>query len=176
MFSKVLAFGLGALALARAASLQTPVLVCNLNLVTSAGSGKSSSALDPGMYNIYNVASTTQLRSYSNDQPIFVSYTREFPGPFGEWRVDPGPAGSDGFTITNHGLATPTYIDDAGNVMAGSQTPEVFTINPAGDGVFVVQRINQDQVWTADGSLGRSPVTLQAQNGSPEQLWRFLGV
>ncbi|KAJ7324026.1 hypothetical protein DFH08DRAFT_817498 [Mycena albidolilacea] len=174
MFSKVLAFGLGAVALARAASLQTPMLVCNMNLVTSAGPGKSSSALNPGVYNIYNVASTTQLRSYSNDQPIFVSYTREFPGPFGEWKVD--PADSDGFTITNQGLATPTYIDDAGNIVAGTQKPEVFAINSAADGAFVVQRVNQDQVWTADGSLGRSPVTLQPQSGSEEQLWRFLRI
>ncbi|KAJ7884130.1 hypothetical protein B0H14DRAFT_2564517 [Mycena olivaceomarginata] len=155
MFSKVLAFGLGAVALARAASLQTPMLMCNINLGTSAGPVKSFSALDPGVYNIYNVASTTQLRSYTRNQPIFISYTREFPGPFGEWKVD--PAGSDGFTITNQGLATPTYIDDAGNIVAGTQPPEIFAINRAADGAFVVQRVNEDQVWTADGSLGTLP-------------------
>jgi hypothetical protein len=39
-------------------------------------------AIQPGIYRITNVASHSTARSYNPSTPVFVSSTREFPGPF----------------------------------------------------------------------------------------------
>ncbi|KAF7364104.1 hypothetical protein MSAN_01069400 [Mycena sanguinolenta] len=117
MFSKVLAFGLGALALVRAApafSFQTPMLSCNVNL-DAAVAPVTSNAIQPGQYKIYNEAfGYAQLRSYSLNEPIFVSYTREEPGPFGMWNViQTGSPGSNEYKIVNLGLSGVTRVSQA---------------------------------------------------------------
>ena len=38
--------------------------------------------IEPGVYKIKNVASHSTARSFAPFSPVFVSSTREFPGPF----------------------------------------------------------------------------------------------
>jgi hypothetical protein len=90
MFSKILAFGLVALTLVRAApSFQAPMVSCSVNLDVGSQNGIPAAAghfgrLEQGNYLITNIGSGTELRSYRQNDPIFVAMTREFPGPFGE--------------------------------------------------------------------------------------------
>ena len=49
-----------------------------LALVATAIAG----AIEPGVYRITNVASYSTARSYQDNSPVYVSSTREYPGPF----------------------------------------------------------------------------------------------
>ncbi|KAJ7512987.1 hypothetical protein B0H11DRAFT_15328 [Mycena galericulata] len=177
MFSKVLALGLGALALVRAApSFQMPMISCRVNVQTSvAAADNSFDVLPPGTYSISNNAfEGVQLRSYGKDEPIFVSLTREFPGPFGLWRVEQSGNGNE-YKITNVGLNAPTYISDKNLIYTGSKS-DSFSIEPAGDGLFTIRVPNQDKVWSLDGNPVRANVQLRGQDGNRDQVWRFMRV
>ncbi|KAF8190209.1 hypothetical protein K438DRAFT_1763228 [Mycena galopus ATCC 62051] len=91
MFSKILAFGLGALALVNAApavfSFQTPMLSCSVNVLgTSQAVVKSFDKFPgPGKYKISNKAfPDLQLRANVPLQPVTASSPGQDPGPFGE--------------------------------------------------------------------------------------------
>ncbi|KAJ7785262.1 hypothetical protein DFH07DRAFT_1054608 [Mycena maculata] len=175
MFSKVLTFGLAALALVHAApSFQMPMLSCNVNFETSVAPAHALDKLPNGTYNIYNAAwGSAQLRSYSTDQPIFVSLTLEWPGDFGRWKVQELDDSSL-YNITNIGLNSPAHSSND-LVVAGSPA-EGFSIEQAGDNVFTIRVPNEDDVWTTDTNTKRSDVHLEGQVGTTAQLWRFVPV
>ncbi|KAJ7121100.1 kinase-like domain-containing protein [Mycena epipterygia] len=158
MVFKILAFGLAALNLARAASLfQTPLISCNVNLGSSklATAGNLEPAIPAGDYLIFNVATHSQVRSYVPNNPIFVSRTREFPGPFGTWTLK--PADEDAFNIRNVGLGVYTFVDDDKNVISGDKKgPASFAVQPAGGNRFVIKVPNADLVWTVDPNTIKS--------------------
>ncbi|KAJ6497297.1 hypothetical protein C8R45DRAFT_1093692 [Mycena sanguinolenta] len=157
MFSKILAFGLGALAIVRAApasSIQMPVLSCSINLDTSA-SAKSFDPILPGKYLIYNEAheGEFQLNTYTPVEPIFVMRTREFPGPYGIWEVAPsGKWGSNEYTITNTGINALQFVDLKGQVATSLKFSEgdSFSIEPAGGDTFTIKVPNEDKVWAVN--------------------------
>ncbi|KAJ7121106.1 hypothetical protein C8R44DRAFT_920797 [Mycena epipterygia] len=173
MVFKILAFGLAALNLARAASLfQTPLVSCNVNLGSSqfAAAGNLQAAIPEGDYLIFNVVTNTQVRSYIPNNPIYVSQTREFPGPFGTWTLK--LAGGDAFNIRNVGLGVYTFVDGDKNIISGDkQGPASFTVQPAGGNRYIIKVPNADLVWTVDEDAVTSTVHLEPQSGSPTQLW-----
>ncbi|KAF7357257.1 hypothetical protein MSAN_01320900 [Mycena sanguinolenta] len=178
MFSKVLAFGLGALALVRAApafSFQTPMLSCDINLPTTVGTAQSFDALEPGTYSIYNEAfGQNQLRSYRTGDAIYVSRTLEFPGPFGMWRVETsGNPAANEYTITNVGLNAGTSATFAGEIATQPGKGNSFAIEPAGEGLYVIKVPNEDKVWTVDTQTARSSVYLKGQDGVAT-AWKFV--
>ncbi|KAJ6556832.1 hypothetical protein DFH09DRAFT_550685 [Mycena vulgaris] len=178
MFSKVLALGLAAFSLVHAAALQTPMVSCGVSFgeSTRPTKFKAFARIEPGRYKIFNVATETQLRNYQNGPPIFVSYTREPSGPFGEWDVQPA-RGSDEYTIINVGLQTPAIVDDDDRVISGGiRGQDTFTITPTQNSAFIVSVPNDDKVWTVDTNVVRSPVELQPQMGKDEQAWRFVRI
>ncbi|KAJ7121105.1 hypothetical protein C8R44DRAFT_736791 [Mycena epipterygia] len=174
MVFKILAFGLAALNLARAASLfQTPLISCNVNLGNKfATAGNLQPALPAGDYLIFNVATNSQVRSYTPNGPIFISRTREFPGPFGTWTLE--PANEDAFTIRNLGLGLPTFVDGDKNVISGdNDDPVSFAVESAGENTYIIKVPNADLVWTVDPNTIKSTVHLEPQSGSSAQLWTF---
>ncbi|KAJ6545783.1 hypothetical protein B0H19DRAFT_1267146 [Mycena capillaripes] len=110
MFTKVLAFGLAALKLVRAAlatDLQAPLVQHRCPIIsTHAHTGSSK----PGVYKIFNVATKTQLRANELNSSVFVSYRPELPGTFGEWNVE--KAEDNTFKISNEGLKLATYFGE----------------------------------------------------------------
>ncbi|KAJ7086231.1 hypothetical protein C8R44DRAFT_862106, partial [Mycena epipterygia] len=105
MFSKVLAFGLAALALVHAAPpSQVPMVSCSVNIGTSVGTPKpfnTFGVIEPGIYYIDNVASKTWVRSsYQEGRPVYVSYLWGEPD-ISLWKVEP-VGGSDEYRISTY--------------------------------------------------------------------------
>ncbi|KAF8190214.1 hypothetical protein K438DRAFT_1971089 [Mycena galopus ATCC 62051] len=180
MFSKILAFGLGALALVNAApavfSFQTPMLSCSVNMLgTSQAAVKSFDEFPgPGRYKISNTAfPDSQLVARQMAQPVTLSSPGQGPGPIGMWDILPALDESAGYLIINVGLraATSSFRDV---IVAGGTTAAPFAIEPAGGKEYVIKLPNEDKVW----SLG-SPfeaLHLEPQQGAAKQLWRFEAV
>ncbi|KAJ7176195.1 hypothetical protein C8R43DRAFT_555544 [Mycena crocata] len=124
---------------------------------------------------IFNVEQASQVRSYGMEQPIFISRTLEFPGPFGVWRIEfSGHGSEDTYQISNMGLDVHTFVDKKGNVVSGKkQDAQNFAIQTAGDNTFVIKMPNEDQVWTVENENVRSNVVLQPQEGRDTQRWNL---
>ncbi|KAJ6615144.1 hypothetical protein B0H10DRAFT_87040 [Mycena sp. CBHHK59/15] len=177
MFSKILALGLCALALTHAApSLQMSMVSCSVNVETSQAVGVQPD-ITPGYYQIYNaVPQLGLLRSYKAGEPIFVSATREWPGPFGNWEVKKV---GDYQTIRNVGLdANIRGRNGDGDLTTGSGPGQPFVIEPAYGDFYVVRDPADNKVWTTDGNPIRSNVHLEQPMNelSDRQLWRFVRV
>ncbi|KAJ7887927.1 hypothetical protein B0H13DRAFT_1888682 [Mycena leptocephala] len=162
MFSKIFAFGLAALSFVGAApatGFQAPMAMsCSINVLSVSDSAVAHS-LEPGFYHIRDFMGT-QLRSYEHDDPVFVSLTKEYPGPFGEWKVATAPDGA--YIISNVGLESPVYVGDDGTIIAGHHEAVPFAIQPAGDNTFVVKAVYEDLVWTLKTPLsGRNQACYQ---------------
>ncbi|KAF7350812.1 hypothetical protein MSAN_01642800 [Mycena sanguinolenta] len=184
MFSKVLAFGLGTLAIARAApafSFQTPMLSCNVNLATlpdADGSSRPlvlpSRSMDSSREHTIFITKLLDMTSFvatTTGNTIVVSRTREFPGPFGMWKVETsGDPAANEYTLTNIGLNAGTYATSQAHGKGDS-----FAIEPAGEGLFVIKVPNEDKVWTVDPQAVRSPVYLKGEDGVAT-AWRFEAV
>ncbi|KAF8190211.1 hypothetical protein K438DRAFT_1971088 [Mycena galopus ATCC 62051] len=180
MFSKILAFGLGALALVNAApavfSFQTPMLSCSVNMLgTSQAAVKSFDEFSVARrYKISNKAfPDLQLIARQSGGPVTLPSPGEDPGSLGMWEILPVQDGSAGFAIINVGLnaATSSFRDV---IVAGGPTPTPFAIQRAGEKEYVIKLPNEDKVW----SLG-SPfeaLHLEPQQGDAKQLWRFEAV
>ncbi|KAJ7203854.1 hypothetical protein GGX14DRAFT_143245 [Mycena pura] len=183
MFSKIFTLGLAALTLVGAApatGFQSPMgISCSINVQAGTGATGSAGAysdIGPGRYLILDFPRNTQLRSYTEDDPVFVSLTREFPGPFGEWDLRPASEGA--FIISNVGLHSPVYAGDERTIIAGHARPAVpFAVQAAGDGTFVVKSVNEDLLWTRTTPNNvRSEVQLRPADGGDAQRWRFLSI
>ncbi|KAF7350733.1 hypothetical protein MSAN_01634400 [Mycena sanguinolenta] len=184
MFSKVLAFGLGALAIVRAApafSFQMPMLSCSPNFDTSVAAVKAN-AIEPGRYLLYNEAwgdkQPSQLRGYAVGEPVFVAYSDLEPGVFGVWDVIHSESeGSDEYRLVNLGLrAAASVFKDQ---VVTSQSGENFEIEPAGNGLFTIKVPNENLVWTVDTpNINRlkSNVYLRQQVGALAAKWKLVRV
>ncbi|KAF7341558.1 hypothetical protein MSAN_02052600 [Mycena sanguinolenta] len=171
MFSKVLAFGLGALALVSAAPASPSFfqLSCSTNFATSVAPAKSFD-IEPGNYIIYNVANGAQLRSYTPEQPIFVTLTRDWPGDFAI-RME-----KTGGKIANVGLraaAKATYVGPFGKIFATQGNADSYSIEPAGENTFTIKVPDEDLVWAVNSNADRSDVFLKPADGTSETRWAF---
>ncbi|KAF7350832.1 hypothetical protein MSAN_01645100 [Mycena sanguinolenta] len=182
MFSKLPAFGLGALAVVRAApalSFQTPLLSCSVNLDASVAPVKSFNTIEPGKYMIYNAwiyGANNPLRAYNPEELVFSDF--EDPGKFGQWWIAPSEnPGADEYTFTNVGLGTHASIeqDFYQGIITTQGQGDSFAIEPADDGTFTIRAPNKDQVWTAVAE-GQVLVYLQSQQDGDEQRWRLVPV
>ncbi|KAJ7765248.1 hypothetical protein B0H16DRAFT_1687422 [Mycena metata] len=179
MFTNVLAFALGALTLVGAApSLQTPMLSCNMNFgttVTHVGAVKGFDGIPPGKYRIINQQVPGSLRSYSPGQPAYVSLTREFPGPFEIWDVE--PAGSNSFTISSVGLQVPTYIN-GDQIIPDNKEPAQYIISAVDDGsdnLFTIQTVDGSQYWGIEPNNPVRPnLQLHADVEGRGEQWLFI--
>ncbi|KAJ6497310.1 hypothetical protein C8R45DRAFT_1211245 [Mycena sanguinolenta] len=170
MFAKILALGLGALAVARAAPAafsQNVMLSCSVNLDVSAPPAKSFNAIEPGEYMIFNKDfGSSPIRTYGVDRPVFAIEVGEWPGPFGFWRVDPsGGLGSNEYTMTNVRLNTGTHVNSENKIVTIPGKGDRFSIEPAGDNTFTIKVPNEDLVWTVDTEEVMAPVYLKHQDG-----------
>ncbi|KAF8190190.1 hypothetical protein K438DRAFT_1971067 [Mycena galopus ATCC 62051] len=158
MFSKILAFGLGALAVVNAApavfSFQTPMLSCSVNMLgTSQAVVKAFDKIPAaGQYKISN-------KNFPNN-----------PGPYGVWDMVPVEEGSALYTITNLGFNAPLHYSPTGLIVVGGPNGANFLIESAGGGDYVIKL--GDQVWTIGSSLEALHLEPQ-QQGAAKQLWRF---
>ncbi|KAJ7159372.1 hypothetical protein C8R43DRAFT_994517 [Mycena crocata] len=176
MMLKSLLFGLSALTVIHAASLfQTPMFSCQM---TYGPDKKSPSrvhrgAVEDGEYMIFNVEQSSQVRSYAMEEPIFISRTREFPGPFGLFRIE-SSGSEDTYQISNVGLDVHTFVDDKSNVVSGKkQDAQNFAIQQAGQNTFVIKMPDEDLVWTVDDQGIRSNVFLMEEAGQDTQRWNL---
>ncbi|KAJ7064699.1 hypothetical protein C8F01DRAFT_1366977 [Mycena amicta] len=180
MFFKILAFSLGVMTLARAG------ITCSLD-VEKTKVAHSFGPVAPGRYQLINAATQTQLRVYKPQDPIFVAYTREYPGP---WIVQARACDDRRYTIRNVGLDLATTLRNGDN--------KVFTGTPDDRGAeFVLipseqlrlflfcssfhlplirgTRDREGKAWSVDRNAVHSDVYLEdADDNKDEQLWRFL--
>ncbi|KAF8172257.1 hypothetical protein K438DRAFT_1981705 [Mycena galopus ATCC 62051] len=185
MFSKLLAFGLGALALVHAApalAFQTPLLSCSVNMfgTESAAAVKSLGDIPAGKYRIFNEEMKGPVRSLpSPNQTISFSPESDPSSLFEQWMVEhrkgPGGADSNEYTITNVGLNTGTYAFGPDRlIFTGTQNdPANFSIQPAGDGVYHIKVPDENAVWSG---AYRNTILLYEQVGIAQQHWRFVPV
>ncbi|KAJ6493253.1 hypothetical protein C8R45DRAFT_1212654 [Mycena sanguinolenta] len=155
MFSKVLAFGLSALALVRAA----PELTCSSH-ATSVGHFKSFGAVNPGLYKIYNAALGAELRSFALAEQLYVTLTSDWVGDYAVWDIQRHEGNAYEFTISNvgikhQGIKNEVQATSQGALVTLPTHGDCFSIEPAGDGLFTVKVPNTDAVWSiADGVNG----------------------
>ncbi|KAF7350854.1 hypothetical protein MSAN_01647500 [Mycena sanguinolenta] len=176
MFSKLLALGLGALAVVHAApafSFQTPLLSCSVNLDASIAPVKAFNAIPSGNYRIYNEAfGQRPLRVFGPDQAVWVG--PEVPGDYAKWFIAPsGNPGSNEYIISNIGSKTGTKVT-RGMVVSTAGKGDSFTISPAGEGTYTIQIPNEDEVWTVNGGDSVSNVFLGREQGEIESRWIFV--
>ncbi|KAF7346695.1 hypothetical protein MSAN_01807300 [Mycena sanguinolenta] len=178
MFSKLLAFGLGALAVVRAApslSFQTQYLSCSVNLDGSVATVKSFDALEPGKYTIWNdgLHPPGPLYAYSPDSLLMAGPASVSPTI---WSITPsGNPGSNQYTITASNIGTKV---SKGMIVSTTGQSDSFTISPAGEGRFTIQVPNEDEVWSvySAGVASASNVFLQPEMGEIDSRWTFVAV
>jgi len=128
--------------------------------------------IKPGVYRIFSVHSHSSARSYEALTPVFVSSTKENPGPFELWDVIEPEDGS--YILRNLGLRT-FASGSAGELVETRPVVTSYNIEPAGDSQFVIMLPNEDSVWTVE-SVGpfRSNIKLLPANGRTTQRWIFV--
>ncbi|KAJ7866267.1 hypothetical protein B0H14DRAFT_2573537 [Mycena olivaceomarginata] len=118
MFPKILAFGIGALALVQGAL-----------------------AIAPGRYIITNPEFGT-LVSFRKGDPIVLDRAPPFPPQAGQWTVN--EIGQDVYTITN---ADASVYANEDTLFTGDRF-DIFLIQDAGNDLFVIKATDNDHVWT----------------------------
>ncbi|KAJ6495439.1 hypothetical protein C8R45DRAFT_1072824 [Mycena sanguinolenta] len=186
MFSStLLAFGLSALALVRAApaaSFQAPMLSCSVELTSDIAPPSAESAfgaafgdLESGVYQITNAAFGGQLRAYGANQPVVVGPPLNAPSTTAMWSVV--SQGGNEYTISNFRSKAGTIVTSVGTIITVPGPGAAFAVSPAGDGTYTIQVPNEDEVWAVSddpASAGRdTPVYLKPQNGGLETKWVF---
>jgi len=137
-----------------------------------------AASIEPGIYKITNVASYSTIRAYSEQNPIFVSSTREYPGPFELFDIQ-NADGSSGYTIKNVGLdkLVSAAKETEGEPLFANGGTEAFSIEQAGGGQYVIKAVNKDLVWTVSAPvIPRGTVILSPQTGAPTQLFGFTAI
>ncbi|MEV7010764.1 hypothetical protein [Streptosporangium sp. NPDC051022] len=145
---------------------------------TASSTQAQAPAPRPGIYRIVNVASHSSLRAYHPGRPVFVSSTRENPGPFELWKI---AQSGDGFTIENVGLSytggsayTVARRTEEGEPVVTGHRPTPWSIETAGDDLYVIKAPNEDLLWNAEPPVvPRGEVKLRGANGSDTQRWRL---
>jgi len=136
-----------------------------------------TASIRPGIYRIQNVASYSLVRAYNEQSPIFVSSTREYPGPFALFEIQ-NAEGSSGYTIKNIGLdkyVSGKELEPIGEPLYANGVAQPFSIEQAGMGEFVVKAVNYDLVWTVDEPvIPRGNVVFVPERGLPTQRFIFI--
>ncbi|MFC4008042.1 hypothetical protein ACFOY2_12480 [Nonomuraea purpurea] len=149
-------------------------------LTTAATANSAQAAAPSNTYRITNVASHSTLRAYQAGEEVFVSSTRESPGPFELWHFE---RSESGYTIQNVGLSMTQTSDSyaaarqatEGEAVITSRDATVWSIEPAGNGTFVIKVPGEDLLWNAEPPvIPRGNVKLRDANGSDTQRWTFV--
>ncbi|GAA0943933.1 RICIN domain-containing protein [Nonomuraea longicatena] len=150
-------------------------------LAAAATARTPAPAPEAGTYRITSVASDTSLRAYRAGEAVFVSSTRENPGPFELWEI---ARTGNGYTIKNVGLGLvgqPGYAEvrqtSAGDPVVTGDTPTTWSIEAAGGGTHVIKVPAEDLLWNVEPPVvPRGDVRLRQANGSDVQRWRLTPV
>ncbi|KAJ6569100.1 hypothetical protein B0H19DRAFT_1256774 [Mycena capillaripes] len=171
-FSKVLAFGLVAFSSVRAIPVMQ--ISCSVNFGTSVGPTHAFDVLDPGVYQIVSQATGHPVDAPAENSGLALA-PNPAPVPSGLWQLERADQG--GFTLTNVALGCSIFSRNNGYLICGSdETAETFAIEPAGEGVFIIKDVVEDEEWTVT-YFGHWPgVVLAPSRGAQEQLWRFIPV
>ncbi|KAF8188878.1 hypothetical protein K438DRAFT_2145910, partial [Mycena galopus ATCC 62051] len=179
MFSKILAFGLSALAVVNAApvafSFQNPMLSCSVNMLGTAAVKSFDEFPGAGLFKVSNKAfPDLRLVAGKWGKPVKLSDPGEVPDSLGVWHIQPVNDGSAEYAIFHVGLrAATSSVRDV--IIAGGNTPTIlFAIESAGGEDYVIKVPNEDKVWSFGSSSG--VVQLEPQQGAATQLWRFEAV
>ncbi|MFC5828667.1 RICIN domain-containing protein [Nonomuraea insulae] len=168
-------------ALTRAAVV-TALVSCSWAMTgLTATAGSAQARLAEGTYRITNVASSSTMRTYYAGGEAFVSSTRENPGPFELWQITNSRDGS--YTIENVGINIINMLDSYAAVrQTAAEEPVVtsrdatdWSIEPAGNGTYVIKVPGQDLLWNAEAPVvPRGDVKLRAADGSDAQRWSLV--
>ncbi|KAJ7036153.1 hypothetical protein C8F04DRAFT_1181683 [Mycena alexandri] len=185
MFPSVFGLTLCIMNLARRAYLpQVPLGTYNGkgDINANKASNDSFHRVQPGTYSILNLGTSTLLRGYREDEPIFVTYTREdpelfargCPAKFSQWTIE--STRSEAFRIFNVGLGQPACVarevSDLGlsdlsvlktlqaEVVSCDHHPAEFFITHVAEGAYMIG--TEDKVWTVDSfpMLSKASLTL----------------
>ncbi|MFC7585609.1 RICIN domain-containing protein [Nonomuraea antimicrobica] len=162
------------------------LLLCSWAMtgLTAAATASSApaAAFEPGTYKIINVASHSSVRDYNAGGELFVSSTRENPGPFELWQIE---RSGSGYTIQNVGINMIKMLDSyatarqtvEGEAVVTNRHPSTWSIAPAGEGTYVIKVPNEDLLWNVEPPVvPRGDVQLRHANGSDTQRWRLVRV
>ncbi|MEU5869520.1 hypothetical protein ABZ815_50745 [Nonomuraea sp. NPDC047529] len=158
-------------------ALAAALLLCSwaMSGLTTAATANSAqaAAIPSGIYRITNTASYSSVRAYNAGGEVFVSSTREYPGPFEQWKIT---RSGDGYTIQNVGLngyAAVRWTEEGASVITNNDAM-VWTIAPAGSYTWVITAPYRDLLWNVEPPvIPRGDVRLRPADGSGTQLWRF---
>ena len=151
-------------------------------LTTAATANSAQTAALPATYRITNVASHSTLRAYTPGGVVFVSSTRENPGPFELWTIK---RNESGYTIQNVGLDMIKMLDSyaaarqatEGAAVTTSRNAGTWSIAPAGEGTYVIKVPGEDLLWNVEPPVvPRGDVKLRGANGSDTQRWTLAPV
>ncbi|KAJ7722364.1 hypothetical protein B0H16DRAFT_1737745 [Mycena metata] len=147
MLSRVLGLTLYIVTLARRAYFAQVLLDTYYSNISNSVDDSVVYQLQPGTYTIVNLGTSTLLRGYREDEPIFVAYTREDPASFALWNIE--STGSEVFRIFNLGLGQPACIArEAAEVVSCDDHPAEFFIRQVAEGAYMIG--TEDKVWTVD--------------------------
>jgi len=132
-------------------------------------------SLPSGTYIFSNLQSGSSVRTYRKEETIFVSSTREFPGPFEHWAVT---VVTGGYTIMNVGLNAFCRANAAeGQPVITHDAPTVFEISNADEETYVIKIANADLLWTAGPPVvPRGEIMLHGAQGLDTQKFRLVVV
>ncbi|KAJ6536106.1 hypothetical protein B0H19DRAFT_1270908 [Mycena capillaripes] len=170
-FPGVLAFGLVAFSSVRVIPfMQTS---CTVNFGASVGPTYAFDVLDPGIYQIVSVATGQPVDAPAENSGLALAPSPA-PVPSGLWQLERADQG--GFTLTNVALGCSIFSRNNGYLICGSEPAETFAIQQAGEGVFIIKEVVEDEEWTVT-YFGHWPgVALAPSRGAQQQLWRFIPV
>ncbi|KAF9461758.1 hypothetical protein BDZ94DRAFT_1262911 [Collybia nuda] len=151
------------------------------SLVVLASSLVTAASLEQGSYLIVsNLRPGNTVRSYTFGTPIFVTLTRENPGPFQEWKVGSVPnSPENSITLENVGLKAYAALDPLDNIISNSvvtsRAKQVFTLRDTGkNGTYNIVVPGSQKMWTVSNSFPREDVKIEEATGSEGQEWKFL--
>lgn len=155
------------------------LLVCWLAPIVFTG------RLVDGTYKITSVASHSTVRVYDAGGEIFVSSTREDPGPFELWNIKSAQDG--GYTFNNVGLTNTLKLDtfiaakpqdeepQDGEPCVTNRVATVFNIESAGENTYVIKLPYADLLWNVEPHVvrRRRNIKLRPANGSVTKKFTF---
>ncbi|KAF7351532.1 hypothetical protein MSAN_01585600 [Mycena sanguinolenta] len=180
MFHKIFAFGLGALAVARAASFQTPMSYCAANKLEKShpAHGPMVAAIPNGVYAIHPFTNpeTSLQASRRRDQPVYFAATRQPPSPDQRWTVEPNE--NFEYTLTNVATQATVYATYEDELFAGYDEAQGFHVQPIGLGdgsgtLYVIKVLKQDRVMTLIEGSTAALTPYGQPAGSDTQFWRM---
>lgn len=135
--------------------------------------------LADGTYRITSVASPSTVRVYYAGGEVFVSCTRENPGPFELWNIK--SAQDRGYTFNNVGLTNTQKLDTFIFAKQKEEEPcvtdrvaTVFNIESAGESTYVIKLPYADLLWNVEPNVvRRRNIKLRHADGSDTERFIF---